>query len=162
MRRRLSDPRTALAEVQGLKEGRVPEFIDLLVAEGPRDQSEAEFVGMLRHGLNEAFGSQGLHCAAISETIGNNGYRILLRDREKRDVWGHLSFQDVIDLGEQHGAKAIFDRALGLVVESVRKSLAERDAKPENLVEAAVREHAKDAAEKTFGHQWKETPDGNA
>jgi hypothetical protein len=159
-RRRVRTPGPGLA--QGFQDGKIPEYLDLLVAEGARDQTEAEFVGALRHGLNEVFGGDGMHCAAIGETIGNTGYRVLMKDRESRDVWAYLSFQDVIDLGEQHGTKGMFDRALGLLVSKVRAALAERNGEPTNLVEATVREHAKEAAAKQFGTPWKEKNDGNA
>jgi hypothetical protein len=160
MRRRLPSPGLA----QGFRDGQIPKYLDLLVAEGPRDQSEAEFVGALRHGLNEALGSQGIHCAAIADSIGNTGYRILLRDREGRDVWSYLSFDAILALGEQHGPKGIFDRCLGLAIEAAKKDLAEARGEPENLVEAAVREHARapETIAKTFGTEWKDKSDGNA
>lgn len=124
-----------------LTEGRMPQYLDLLVSDGPRGQEEAEFTGALRHGLNEALGSQGIHCAGISETIGNQGYRFLLIDREKRQLWAGVSFDEMIALGEAHGEKGMFDRVLGLVIERCRSELNKRDNSTAAIVERAVQEH---------------------
>lgn len=124
-----------------LTEGRMPQYLDLLVSDGPRGQQEAEFCGSLRHGLNEALRSQGIHCAGISETIGNQGYRFLLVDREKRQLWAGVSFDEMIALGEAHGEKGMFDRVLGLVITRCKETLAERDQSTAAIVERAVAEH---------------------
>lgn len=124
-----------------LTDGKMPQYLDLLVSEGPRGQEEAEFCGALRHGLNEAMASHGIHCAGISETIGNQGYRFLLVDREKRQLWAGVSFGEMIALGEAHGEKGMFDRVLGLVIERCRSELNKRDQSTAAIVERAVQEH---------------------
>lgn len=137
MRRGL--PRDGAAQLLG--GDKLPQYLDLLVTDGPRAGVEAGFCGALRHGINEALGSQGIHCAGIAETYQNQGYRLLLRDRERRDVWVTVSFDEMLKLGEEHGERGMFDRVLGLVVERCKAKILEMLGATENVVELAVREH---------------------
>ncbi len=124
-----------------LTDGRMPQYLDLLVSDGPRGQEESEFCGALRVGINEVMLPHGLHCAGIAETIGNQGYRFLLKDRDGKQLWASVSFDEMIALGEAHGEKGMFDRVLGLVVTRCREAVTERDNSTAAVVERAVQEH---------------------
>jgi hypothetical protein len=142
VRRRIPSPGLA----QGLHDGKLPQYLDLLVSDGPRAQEEAEFCGALHHGINEALGGHGIHCAGISETVGNQGYRFLLKDRDGKQLWATVSFDEMIELGETHGERGMFDRVLGLVIQRCKETLTERDNSTAAVVDRAVAEYANGTA----------------
>lgn len=107
--------RTALGN--GLFNHQLPEYVDILVAEEPRTQQEAEFVGAIRHALNDAMRSEGAWVKQVSATFANTGYRILIVDRDNKPRFIGFSYDEAIALGEGgFTEKGMFDRIVGMLI----------------------------------------------
>jgi hypothetical protein len=116
---RVLRPRSGLG--QGLFNDRLPEYVDLLVAEDPRSQGEAEFVGSLRHALNDALRAESAWVKQVSANFANTGYRILIVDRDSRPRFIGFSYDEAIALGEgANTEKGMFDRIVGLCIQKWR------------------------------------------
>jgi hypothetical protein len=119
--RRIRTPRAGFA--QTLSANRLPQYLDFLVSDGPRSQGEAEFTGALRHALNEHLGPRGW-VRQIADNITNSGYRILVEDREKREIAFGFSFDEAINLGEGPGGeKGMFDRVVALCIQRLKEAM---------------------------------------
>jgi hypothetical protein len=122
--RRLREPNSSLA--QGLFNDKLPEYMDLLVPEEPRTQVEAEFIGALRHLLNEHLGERGWVDYA-GPSAGNVGYRFHVVTSRRESLWVGLSFDEMIAMGEGQGIteKGMFDRIGGKLVEQLKQKMGE-------------------------------------
>lgn len=97
-------------------ENRLPEYLDLVVAEPEDQQEDAEFVlEMVKHS-NAQLKPQGLQCFFMGPTATNQGYRLGFADSERRRYYVGFTFDEAIVLGENNPGRA-FQELLTLVCE---------------------------------------------
>jgi hypothetical protein len=81
---------------------RMPEYLDLLVAEGPRSQEEAEFCNGMKAECDTRLRGQGLTMFFIGPNFSNEGYRCGFQDREGRRYFCGFTYDEGIFLGQQY------------------------------------------------------------
>jgi len=97
-------------------ESKLPEYLDLVVAEDPRNQEEGEFIHAFVKGLNENLNGAGLGCFFMGPNVTNQGYRIGLMDAEKRRYYTGFTFDEAIFMAEK-SAGTPFQDLLTLICE---------------------------------------------
>ena len=99
-----------------LFESKLPEYLDLVVAEDPRSQEEGEFIYAFVRGLNENLKGAGLGCFFMGPNVTNQGYRIGLMDAEKRRYYTGFTFDEAIFTAEKSTGSP-FQELLTLICE---------------------------------------------
>jgi hypothetical protein len=97
-------------------ESKLPEYLDLVVAEDPRNQEEGEFIHAFVKGLNENLKGAGLGCFFMGPNVTNQGYRIGLADAERRRYYTGFTFDEAIFMAEK-SAGSPFQELLTLICE---------------------------------------------
>lgn len=90
-------------------DNKLPEYLDLVVAEDPNNLEEAEFVRGMVRGLNENLKGAGLGCFFMGPNVTNHGYRIGLMDAEKRRYYTGFTFDEAIFIAEKSTGTAFQD-----------------------------------------------------
>jgi hypothetical protein len=119
-------PKDGLA--QSIFAERLPDYVDLVVPQEPRSQQEAEFLGYVRHGLNELAEGFGCVLCEVTANYGNQGYRFMMVDRDRNPFYFGVSYDEMIALGETLGERGMVQRILALCVERCKAEMGKRHA----------------------------------
>jgi hypothetical protein len=87
--------------VHTIFDNQLPDHLDLLVPEDPRDQSEGEFIRAMVKEVNERLKPAGLGCFFMGPNITNHGYRLGFLDAERRRYYCGFTYDEAIELGEK-------------------------------------------------------------
>lgn len=93
---------------------KLPTYADFLVPEEPRSREETQLLNGIIREVSDRLKGRGIRCQAVTPTVTNQGYRLLLLDRESRPFYVGFTYDEGIALGEQHGEQGMFQRIVEL------------------------------------------------
>jgi hypothetical protein len=102
---------------------KLPQYADFLVPEEPRSRTETEFLNGIIREVSDRLKGRGIRCNAATPTVTNNGYRLLLTDRENRPFYCGFTYDEGIALGQQYGEHGMFQRVVDLCCERALDAL---------------------------------------